>query len=163
MKSRKLDVNKITDLIALKFLADEGSISVLKLHKLLYYVEAWHIAIFNTKLFDEDFEAWVHGPVCRKVFERFKFKLKKFMYSPVTLDDLDILQADNIDDYKNINYHVESVLDAYGKLSGPQLEELTHAELPWQEARAGLRPSQPCTNIISKESMRDYYKQQLIA
>ena len=37
MDSLKLDVNKITDLIASKFVSGEYSLSVLKLQKLLYY------------------------------------------------------------------------------------------------------------------------------
>ena len=67
MESLKLDVHKITDLIASKFVVG-GALSVLKLQKLLYYVEAWHVAFFNKMLFDDEFQAWVHGPVCVPIF-----------------------------------------------------------------------------------------------
>ncbi len=154
MKSLRLDVNKVTDLIASKFVADSGPLSVLKLHKLLYYVEAWYLVFFNEKLFDDDFEAWVHGPVCRKIFERFR---NKTMYSDVLQRDLSIVNKDNIVNFDQVNSHIENVLNTYGDFSGPQLEMLTHREDPWIKARGTLAPSEPCSAVISKESMKDYY------
>lgn len=37
-------------------------ISNLKLQKLLYYEQGYHLAIFDTPLFDADIEAWMYGP-----------------------------------------------------------------------------------------------------
>ena len=39
------------------------SMTNLRLQKLLFYAQAWHLALTNRPLFEEDFEAWVHGPV----------------------------------------------------------------------------------------------------
>ena len=160
MDSYSLDVNKITDLIASKFVSEQETspLSVLKLQKLLYYVEAWHVTLFDKKLFDEDFEAWVHGPVCKKVFMRFKYDRRKFIYSEVSLDDLDIDAAGSIDHYDDVNTHIEHVLESYGKYTGAQLEDLTHQEPPWKNARGNLSPCEPCEEVITKESMREYYK-----
>ena len=157
MKSKKIDVNKITDLIASKFVVNGGSLSVLKLQKLLYYVEAWHVTFFDEKLFDDDFEAWVHGPVCKKVFTRFKYEHNKFIYSDVSVDDLKVDTASNFRDYKDVNAHIENVLETYGKFSGAQLEELTHGEDLWLNARGDLTPNEPCETVITKESMREFY------
>ena len=33
----------------------------LKLQKLLYYMQGFHLAVFDTPLFDEDIEAWQYG------------------------------------------------------------------------------------------------------
>ncbi len=42
----------------------EGELmSNMKLQKMLYYQQGFHIAYFNTPLFDEDIEAWMYGPV----------------------------------------------------------------------------------------------------
>ena len=38
-------------------------ISNLKLQKLLYYVQGFHLAIENEPLFMEDIQAWQYGPV----------------------------------------------------------------------------------------------------
>ena len=156
MESLHLDVNKVTDLIASKFVTGDSPLSVLKLHKLLYYVEAWHLVFFNKKLFDDDFEAWVHGPVCRRVFARFKEK-NKTMYSEILQNDLDIVKKNDIPNFNQVDSHIENVLETYGDFSGPQLEMLTHREDPWIRARGDLAPSQPCNEIISKESMKSYY------
>jgi len=43
-----------------------------KLQKLLYYAQAWHLAMHNEALFSDHFEGWVHGPVCREIYERFR-------------------------------------------------------------------------------------------
>jgi len=48
------------------------NLSHLKLQKLLYYIQSWHLVFFDKKLFDDDFQAWVHGPVSRKIYDTFK-------------------------------------------------------------------------------------------
>ena len=37
--------------------------SNMKLQKMLYYQQGYHLAAFGTPLFDEDIEAWMYGPV----------------------------------------------------------------------------------------------------
>ena len=39
------------------------AITPLKLQKLLYFAQGNYLAKYNMPLFDEDFEAWIHGPV----------------------------------------------------------------------------------------------------
>lgn len=52
---------------------DSGSfISNLKLQKLVYYAQAWYLAIYGQSLFDEDFEAWVHGPIIPSLYQKYK-------------------------------------------------------------------------------------------
>lgn len=56
----------------IRFANEEGSfISNLKLQKLVYYAQAWHLAIHGTPLFEEDFEAWVHGPVIPSLYQKY--------------------------------------------------------------------------------------------
>ncbi|MDB6118895.1 MAG: putative prophage protein, partial [Verrucomicrobiaceae bacterium] len=53
--------------------ADEAGdvISNLKLQKLLYYAQGFHLALTGAPLFEEDIQAWVHGPVVREVWQAF--------------------------------------------------------------------------------------------
>jgi uncharacterized phage-associated protein len=44
-------------------------ISTMKLQKLCYYCQAWHLAWYGKSLFPEDFERWDNGPVCRELFD----------------------------------------------------------------------------------------------
>lgn len=49
------------------------SINPLKLQKLLYYIQSWHIVKFEKNiLFDTMPEAWVNGPVYRPIYDRYK-------------------------------------------------------------------------------------------
>ena len=51
----------------------------LKLQKLVYYAQAWHLALRDVPLFEEDFEAWVHGPVIPALYQEYK----KFGWRPI--------------------------------------------------------------------------------
>ena len=44
----------------------------LKIQKLVYYTQAWYLANFDTPLFDEDMQAWTHGPVAPSVYEKYR-------------------------------------------------------------------------------------------
>lgn len=53
---------------------DESSelLSNMKLQKLLYYQQGFHLAYFGTPLFNEDIVAWQYGPVVPEVYEAYK-------------------------------------------------------------------------------------------
>ena len=52
---------------------------------------------------------------------------------------------------------IDAVLRFYGDKTGAWLGELTHRELPWLEARAGLAPGQRSDREITKEALAEYY------
>ncbi len=61
------------------FIENNDSVTPKKLQKLLYYLYAWGLVFLNEdiddlsdKVFSGEFEAWVHGPVNRDVYERYK-------------------------------------------------------------------------------------------
>lgn len=136
----------------------DTDLSALKHQKLLYYIQAWHLAFFEKKAFEGDFQAWIHGPVNRDIYELYKGK--KYLYSEMTMDDLvdnDIAQKlDN-----NIKQHIDIILDAYAKFSATELETMTHNEKPWIEAREGFLPNERCEKIINPETMKTYYASRL--
>lgn len=130
--------------------------SMMKLHKLLYYAQAWHLAIHDSPLFNEDFEAWVHGPVHRGTFER--FKEERSLYDKV--EDGDYSKNYSSLSKKTLE-HLDNVLEIYGGYSGTQLEQITHRESPWIEARKPFEPWESCSNIISNDLMKTYYRSQM--
>lgn len=125
-----------------------GRLSTMKLQKLCYYAQAWSLVWDDEPLFDEDFRAWVNGPVC---FELFAQTRGRFSVTeddePGDLNALSDEQKDSID----------RVIDFYGGRDAQYLSELTHLEDPWILARNGLPMGAPCENVISKESMAMYY------
>ena len=44
------------------------TISHLKLQKLAYYCQGLHLAMHDTPIFTEEFEAWRHGPLSSETF-----------------------------------------------------------------------------------------------
>ena len=129
-------------------------ITNLRLQKLLFYTQAWYLALpeFDRPLFDDRIEAWIHGPAQPATYGRFK----EFGYGPIKLEHTcsPVLSL-------SIAKHLENVMAAYGHFTAFQLEQMTHAEQPWLEARAGLAPDQPSSNIISHETMKRYYRARL--
>jgi uncharacterized phage-associated protein len=124
-----------------------ADVSNLKLQKLLYYTEAWHLAFGGNQLFDDAIEAWVHGPVVPRVFREYR----KYRWSAV--EELAVAPVDDED----VRAHIRMVLDAYGNLGATDLERLTHSELPWREARRGLEPDEPSSRPVSRTTMAAFY------
>lgn len=124
------------------------SITPLKLQKLVYYAQAWSLA-FNKSLIEEDFEAWVHGPVIPILYVHFKeygsaniLKVYSFDSSVFEQEETKILDL---------------VWSVYGKYDAKYLERLTHSEKPWIMARRGIDQKERCTNVISKKEIQEYY------
>lgn len=149
MEQRR-EENKMANIfdVAKYILERKGTMSTMKLQKLCYYAQAWALVWDDAPLFNEDFEAWANGPVCRELF--FKTKGK---YS-VSADDE---TGGNGDLTANEKDTINHVLEHYGDHNAQWLSQLTHMEDPWNEARIGIPPGVGCDHIISKESMAMYY------
>ncbi|WP_218132908.1 Panacea domain-containing protein [Dyadobacter soli] len=130
----------------------------MKHQKLLYYIQAWYLAFYHVPLFNGSFEAWIHGPVNRTIYDRYKDS--KYIYSEMDLADITDLTIVNRLDH-HVKLHVDAVLDAYAGFSATQLEVMTHQEQPWVEARKGYAPYERCETVIDNYTMQDYYSARL--
>lgn len=139
--------------VAKYFLWQAGEVgellSNLKLQKLVYYAQAWHLAVCGRELFPQDFQAWVHGPVCPDLYHAYKH----YGWQPIPC----------VDEKPSFHGDTEQLLDQVVELylgeSPYRLEQMTHSEAPWNLARGALPPDVPSSAIISKESMKAYYEQ----
>ena len=100
-------------------------------------------------LFDNDCEAWIHGPVYRCIYDRYKC----FGRGQIEINDSDEILLDEIEDYI-----VGCVVRYFGCYSGKILEEMTHSEMPWILTRRGLKKDVGCNRIIEKEFIDTYFK-----
>ena len=123
-------------------------ITTIKLQKLVYYSQAWSLVWDDEPLFNEDFEAWINGPVVRCLFD----ELKGYYYCPQTIKDA---EPNKLSD--NQKETIDLVLGNYGELTSSQLVMLSHSEAPWKDARGNLPPSCASNTIISKASIAEYY------
>lgn len=129
---------------------DTGSyISNLKLQKLVYYAQAWHLGIHDTPLFDEDFEAWVHGRVIPSLF----YKNEEFGAKPI------LKEVEQPKFKLELEEFLEEITEVYFICDGYELELMATREDPWIFARKGLERHEPSHAIISKHSMRIFYKE----
>lgn len=132
-------------------------ITNLKLQKLVYYVQSWHLALYGKPMFDGNFQAWVHGPVLPELY----FTYNDFKWRPIERDDLDhtnILSFEGMIGEEKTGF-LKEICEEYFGMDGYELEKLTHQEDPWKKARAGLPEDEPSRNIIKNQWMQDFYSQ----
>ena len=122
--------------------------SAMKLQKLVYYSQAWALVWTEGPLFQEEIQAWANGPV---VYELYGIHRGHFRVEPgLFKGDPSRLSSDQMD-------VINRVLTFYGDKDPQWLSNLTHMEAPWQQARVNVEHGQPASEIISKESMLEYY------
>ena len=128
-------------------------ITPLALQKMLYFIQGIYMALFGAELFREECEAWAHGPVFKDVYEVFK----NFKYNPI--DDIRFAMFQNrfnelSDNEKKV---IDLVVDSFGMYSGKVLEQITHGEAPWLDARENCLPGERSNEVIPKESIKSYF------
>ena len=117
------------------------SITNLKIQKLLYYVQGFHLALYNKPLFDEDFVNWEHGPVIETLYHAFKEHGSEPLPVPENVT------SDNFtDDQLEL---ISEVNQVYGQFSAWKLRNLTHEEAPWLTTVRN--------QTIPKELLREYF------
>jgi uncharacterized phage-associated protein len=121
-----------------------GDISTMKLQKLCYYCQAWHLAWKGEPLFQEDFRRWDNGPVCKEIFDVHKGRFS------INEEDtpINILSCDEVDNY--VSAIIDRIIEDYGKFDGAQLSEIIHEEDPWKKTKRNA--------VIDKNLIREYYK-----
>ncbi|ABQ03955.1 Panacea domain-containing protein [Flavobacterium johnsoniae] len=154
-----ITIHQACDYIIFRLKSEEsGSLNHLKLQKLLYYVQSWHLAFYGTRFFDGKFQAWIHGPVNRAIYDRFKDT--KYMYSTIDLDDLSDTEITTKLPLE-VKEHIDVVLETYAGFSDTDLESKTHQEEPWINARKGFKPSERCEVELDEKIMESYFKSRL--
>lgn len=127
-----------------------GPMTAMKLQKLVYYSQAWHLVRADHPLFDEQIEAWAAGPVVRDLYNVHR---GKYTVGAETFG------GDSNQLNPSERASVDVVLNHYGKYTAEQLSDLTHSEPPWQRAREGLGPTERGSSVIDPLEMVDYYGQ----
>lgn len=118
----------------------------LKLQKLLYYQQGYHLAAFGTPLFEENIEAWMYGPVVPAVYDVYS------KYSSSTLPDVET--SVTLLDEEEILFN--EVYQAYRDFSAVGLMNRTHSETPWITSLPHDRGT-----VIPKDSMQAFFKEQM--
>jgi uncharacterized phage-associated protein len=115
----------------------------LKLHKLLYYCQGWHLAFFGTPMFNERIEAWANGPVVADVWgdeKHGRHKPEPKALSPAALNT------------------VSYVVGRYGRSTGKDLIRQTHAEDPWREASERVEPGEWDNAELTTAGLQSFFQ-----
>ena len=122
--------------------------SRLKLLKLLYYIQGYHLAMFDKPLFNDKIEAWTDGAVVPSVYKWMK-----------NMTDIGI-QDEEINKFAipDLKLHpqqiklIKEVLYIYNKYSGYGLVDKICKETPYLISYENDK-----TNEITQDSLKDYF------
>jgi uncharacterized phage-associated protein len=117
------------------------SISNMKLQKLLYYGQGFHLAIYGTPLFGDAIKRWAHGPVVPQIWHDYK----NYGSGPIPVEGID---RDNYPE--EIRALLDEVYSVYGQFTASKLRDMTHQEPPWRDT--------PENGVISHDSMKQFFK-----
>lgn len=110
---------------------------------LCFYAQAWHYALYERPLMDEQFYAWDQGPVCQRLHNELAGR------STISSEIFDKIEP--IDEPKLCSF-LESVWRTYGELGPISMAVLVRDEDPWRKAHGSNS-----FNLITEESMHDFY------
>jgi len=133
--------------VAAYILSKKSPLTAMKLQKLLYYSQAWHLVWRDKPLFQARVEAWVNGPVVPEVY---RYHRGQFQIAKWSKGDRKALDASE-------RKAVDAVLKFYGGKTSQWLRNLTHQEDPWIKARGGALPGQRTQHEITRAAMAEYY------
>lgn len=113
-----------------------GYVGRVKLHKLLYYCQAWHATWTGEPLFPERILAWEMGPVVADLWHEEKQNGRPIAVSFSLTDEQRRTLA--------------FVISRYGELTGQQLIDQTHDEAPWRLAWRQAQNSEVEVDVMMK-------------
>ncbi len=130
-----------------------------KLQKLLYFSYGIYLAQNNDNanelsksLFQNNFEAWVHGPVDPYIYSLYKNSGINLLY----LENIETLTFN-----QEILNALNKTMEIYGSYSADELENISHNQAPWINARKNLSPIDASNNAISDKDIFSTFKKVL--
>lgn len=133
--------------VAHYILSKRGEMTAMKLQKLVYYCQAWHLVWSEKSLFDSEIQAWANGPV---IYDLYRSHKGQFKVAAWPRGDAEVLQDDE-------RISIDVVLDFYGDKSAHWLSELTHRESPWKDARTNVEIGERSSAVITNQALFEYY------
>lgn len=126
-------------------------ITPLALQKLLYYAQGFYKVFFGNYLFNNDCEAWEHGPVYKEIYDKYKSYKYNIIEQYLDYEIEDVLDEDR----KSL---LDVIIKSFGFYNGKALEKMTHFEKPWIEARKGIPANEKSNIIIEKNKICEYFE-----
>ncbi len=132
--------------VAEYILEKKRPVPAMKLHKLVYYCQAWSLVWEDRPMYESKIEGWANGPVIPELYHAHK---GRYLLDGVGGDPSKLSQPDI--------ESIDAVLEYYGDKSSQWLSDLTHQEDPWIDARGDLKKGERGSEEITLASMAEYY------
>ena len=141
--------------------AQQGAqITPLQLQKLMYYACGYFLAAYDEPLIDRSIEAWDYGPVVPEIYREFRdvggapINRPASTFNPFSGESVPVpIPTDDT----RVMAVVDFVWSTYGRYTGLQLSQMTHAaDTPWDQtrkARPGIKNAD-----IDEDSLKKYFK-----
>ena len=125
---------------------NDAELSNMKLQKLLYYAQGHYLADADEPLFDDEIEAWSHGPVVPSVYHEYKdFGSTEISPAP----DFELSSID-----RDTAKFLQKIWNTYGGLAAWKLRNMTHNEDPWSKHFEDNERNV----VIPKDSLKRWFK-----
>ena len=121
------------------------SISNLKLQKLVYFSQGFHLGIFDKPLFVEQIRAWLHGPVIPVLWKKYSDFDSNSLPLPDTFE-----QSKFSDEAIEL---LDEIYEVFGQFSAWKLRDISHIQPPWKKTKRN--------GVITHRAMKEYFKTQL--
>lgn len=121
----------------------------MQVQKIVYIAHGYSLAILHKPLVRQNIEAWRYGPVIPDLYRALRRYGAGIVSEPIPIINMDSLTPTD-------RRLIATVLDAYGRFSGPQLSTMTHRDdSPWSEV---YKPNASVNNdVIPPQSIKRHY------
>ena len=143
-------VNVANFFVELANAEEDSCMTNLKLNKLVYFAQAWSLEKLGKPLFEEEVEAWQHGPVIPSVYtafspcgrDRISETTAGYDESEISSEEMDLLL---------------DVTDKYWDYSASGLRNLTHKkDGAWSQTYSEVRINKIPKDLIKKDVENDH-------
>lgn len=131
-----------------------------KLQKILYFLYLEYLKENNKKLFEDEFEAWIYGPVLRSVYNHLKYvglNFNEYETFDFDNDKYIVTKITPLED-KQIFDFIDKKIKKYKNKNTFDLVEEAHKTQPWLKARRGLNDSEISTEVIKFRDIENFVK-----
>ena len=148
-----------------KNVAESRDLSHLKIQKLLYYAQGWHMANYGLLLFNEPIEAWRHGPVVRSIYNALSGSGDRQIFNKISVVyDQGYGQPDIPEEDVQTRDFLEEFWKVYGPLHAFALTNATHDPgTPWDTVVKLNRGCLGYGEIIPNSLIHEHFKAQKVA
>ena len=112
-----------------------------------------YLAIKGEKLFDDDLEAWEHGPVVREVYDTYCVFGKSPIIIPATFENDEIVRK--IERDTKTKEILDTVYDTFSIYTAWQLREMSHVkDGPWYQTTKN--------QVIDTDLIKQYFENEVV-